>query len=426
MPFFGGLFSKRDKKSSNSSASSPDTSRASAVSEQDYESQWESVSQTTHSHHHGSDINSDATPVSSLLKLPFRTRKTSGSPRVPLDQISAKRISKSYTLYGSSSDADANASDLLRPPLRPDALSTRSLPVGARTAPDASTYQDLLSDTSGERKKVVPKKSSGLLAWARERTKSRPSSPPPLPVESFNLKAFRHVRPESPSSSLQLSECPSSTVSTERPNRSVRPRGKSTASDSSNRISIAAFREAQARRSATNSPVPSFRPSTDTLTNRSLTPTRSVPQIHQTRSTAANRRSTARTISIRVSSSSSSSTSSSSSEEDSDEDVTLTVHGTQKRTAKKRVPPRAQSDLGHGQSSDRNKSTEPCRPSLSHSSHSAPAQQTSPRSSVVPHDQPQAAASNNVSANDGANKRPPTASSKTGGALIRDVFIADT
>ncbi|KAI5120796.1 hypothetical protein M0805_002423 [Coniferiporia weirii] len=101
-----------------------------------------------------------------------------------------------------------------------------------------------------------PKSGGGLFAW-RERKKSRPSKPeaetlplPPLNDESFNLKAFRHVlpepRPESPNGSFTQSS-PMSLVPP------PRPRGGSMAStDSSQRISVAAFREAQARRSSTN------------------------------------------------------------------------------------------------------------------------------------------------------------------------------
>lgn len=417
MPFFGGLFSKRDKKHSNGLNSSPDTSRASAISDLDYESQWDSVSQTTHSHHHGSDTHSDATPPpSSLLKRPFR-RKASDSRLAPLDRTSAKQISKPGAFYSSSSDADAF--DELRPPVKsfgePDTLSTRSLPSSARTAPDASNYQDML-DEKNEGRRKVPKKSSGILAWARERTKSRPSSPPLIPVESFNLKAFRHIRPGSPAPSLQQSEHPPSSLSTERLRRPGRPRGNSATSESSNRISIAAFREAQARRSATNSPVSSFRPSTDTLTNRALTPTRSVPQINQTRLTPADRRSTARTLSVRASSSASSS-----SEEDSDEDETLNAHGTRNRPPKKRVPVRAQTDLGHGHADYARKSAQLHRPIVPTFSHSAP--QTNAGSLIVS-DQPQAAVSNNdASSSTAAIKGYSSALTNTAGMLVSPMCL---
>ncbi len=141
------------------------------------------------------------------------------------------------------------------------AHSTRSLPTHpishSRTA--SKELADLNADHSNH--PAPPKQSKGgLFSWAqRERKKSKappppsPSAPSPMPdislaSESFNLRSFRHVRPESPSSS------PPSPLPPVRP----RPREGSFVSDSSHRISVAAFREAQARRSAANSPVPSF------------------------------------------------------------------------------------------------------------------------------------------------------------------------
>lgn len=275
MPLFSFLNSKRDKKSSNGTQANTDVSsgsRASVVSDpDDSESQWESVSQMTHSQYHGSDVNGDSTPSSSRMKLAFR-RKASASPVAPTsptrpqtgsNQTRSSLEASKYLLPPAKSSVFGSHSDS-------QTFSTTSLQSTARTAPDTSNYQDMLRETRSEAPKT-PKKSGGLLSWARERTKSRPSSPPPIPVDSFNLKAFRHVRPESPSpqpdrppSSLDMDLPP--------PPARPRPRGDSTASDSSQRISVAAFREAQAKRSATNSPVPSFRPPSAADT---LMPTRS-------------------------------------------------------------------------------------------------------------------------------------------------------
>jgi hypothetical protein len=307
---------------------------------------WESISPTTQSHFNGDDTPSEPAPTSTRMKMPFQRRKASVSAVTSLPQTSPSRPQRVPNPYMSSSSADVTAQ--LRPPIKSaifssygetSGSSTRSLPTTTRTAPDTFSYQDMVDDTSGKTSQPK-KKSGGLLTWARERTKSKPSSPPVIPAEAFNLRTFRHVRPGSPP--LQ-SERPSTDLSLEPPPARPRPRGDSAMSDSSQRISVAAFREAQARRSTANSPVPSFRPpsSTDTLTTRALTPTRSAPQIDKIRTQAAARRSI-------VPDSSSSSTSSE--EEESDDDAPPNSHlGRRKRTITKRPYARAQSDIGHGQ-----------------------------------------------------------------------------
>ncbi|KIM88870.1 hypothetical protein PILCRDRAFT_243073 [Piloderma croceum F 1598] len=360
MPLFGLFNSKKDKKSANGiSTSTNGRSNASAASAQDDESMWESISPTTQSHIHGDDTPSEPAPTSSRMKMPFQRRKASVSAVTSLPQTSPSRPQRAPNPYMSSSSADVTGQ--LRPPIKSaifssygetSGSSTRSLPSTTRTAPDTFSYQDMIDDTS--RMPSQPKKKSGgLLTWARERTKSKPSSPPVIPAEAFNLRTFRHVRPGSP---LQ-SERPSVDLSLEPPPARPRPRGDSAVSDSSQRISVAAFREAQARRSTANSPVPSFRPpsSTDTLTTRALTPTRSVPQIDKTRTHAAARRSIVPD---------SSSSSASSEEEESDDDAPPNSHlGRRKRTITKRPYARAQTDIGHGQQHSESQN-EPARRSM--------------------------------------------------------------
>ena len=85
----------------------------------------------------------------------------------------------------------------------------------------------------------------------------RPSSPstaasPPSDIDSFNLKSFRHI------SSSPRTSSPNASSTSLVPPAIPRPRGLSTASDASPRISVGAFREAQ-RRSTAGSPVPSNR-----------------------------------------------------------------------------------------------------------------------------------------------------------------------
>jgi hypothetical protein len=360
MPLFGLFHSKKDKKSANqvASPSKHGLSNASTVSEQDNESLWESVSQTTHSHVHESP--GEPAPPTSRMKLPFR-RKASESPVTSSPQTSPQRPPRMPNPYSSRSSVDMVQQ--LRPPKRSEIfasydegqrLSTRSLPTSSRTAPDTTSYQDMVEDTRG--KNTQPKKSGGLLSWARERTKSKPSRPPVPTAESFNLRTFRHVRPESPS---PQSEHPSSNIALEPPSR-PRTRGDSVASESSQRISVAAFREAQARRSATSSPVPSFRPpsSADTVTTRALTPTRSNDP---TRPHVPTRKSL-------LAESSTSSSSSSEEEESYDDAAPIKPLGRRKRTITRRSPVRAKTDIGHGQENDERQSAELRQPIMTHQS----------------------------------------------------------
>lgn len=171
---------------------------------------------------------------------------------------------------GSASDSDLDPRRLKPPPAKSaifaaygdpqNALSTRSLPNESNHTPPPQ----------GSAPPPIPSKKPAFFQW-----KSSPSSlktaaskgqssitlnetPSPPPNSSFNLKSFRHIRPPSPTRSDVGGVIPnSSNVSLHVP--VARPRGASVASEASQRISVAAFREAQARRSAAGSPAPSFR-----------------------------------------------------------------------------------------------------------------------------------------------------------------------
>ncbi|RDB19309.1 hypothetical protein Hypma_013440 [Hypsizygus marmoreus] len=207
------------------------------------------------------------------LRLPFSRKKVSAS---------ASTTSVATTSYGSnfgtpprpaymdsrsstsaSSDTDIDMRRLRPPPSKSaifaaygdphSALSTHSLPTEASKRNEPAPIAP-----------PVPPKKPSFFHWSR----STPSSPqttlqkpkpnrnpikldpitPSSDVNSFNLKSFRHVLPPSPNTS-----------STSLTPAIPRPRGTSIASESSQRISVAAFREAHARRSAAGSPVPSNR-----------------------------------------------------------------------------------------------------------------------------------------------------------------------
>lgn len=172
-----------------------------------------------------------------------------------------------------ASDGDLPDSRRLRPPPSKSAifaayadplgtLSTRSLP---NEAPQSFSSLDSgtpspPSDSSLQPPEPPPTKKS-FFSWGKSisptpvaKTKPKSTPPPPSPPVqdskmgstvdlSFNLKSFRHVGPSS-----ALDSQASLTIPTSSP--SPRPRGTSVGGDSSQRISVAAFREAQARRTS--------------------------------------------------------------------------------------------------------------------------------------------------------------------------------
>ena len=258
---FLGLFSKRDKHKTQDSATDHTTSAASDLdpSEPDYVLPSSSRSPTTPS------IYSAPGASSSKLKLGFKAKKSPVASRTDSNLLSPP----TSAYFNVRSESENN---LLSPPPPRSAVfagyndpssahSTRSLPThpASHSRSDSKELVDLNADTNLP---VPPKQNKGgIFSWAhRERKKSKAPPPPspsqasPIPdisldSESFNLRSFRHVRPESPPTGS-----PPSILPPVRP----RPREGSFVSESSQRISVAAFREAQARRSAANSPVPSF------------------------------------------------------------------------------------------------------------------------------------------------------------------------
>ncbi|KAG6380670.1 hypothetical protein JVT61DRAFT_5041 [Boletus reticuloceps] len=275
MPLLGGLFYKRNNSLKN--GPTPTESSASSVSNRD----------STDGGHvflppPPPMYNLPAAASSSKLKLPFRRKPQLAQPN-PKDTV----VSLNDTAPPRISSVTSDSGHDLPPPPRKSLFgvysndshhSVHSLPNEPSSHVHPDTHARLSSsDFRTETHLPHPhKKSPGLFSWARERTKSKPPPPPssvssvsstspPLDdASSFNLKSFRHVRADSPATHPQKMPMPSSDSLL--PPARPRPRGSSVASDSSQRMSIAAFREAQAR-SRANSPVPSFRPpsTADTL-----------------------------------------------------------------------------------------------------------------------------------------------------------------
>lgn len=236
----------------------------------------------------------------------------------------------------------------------------RPLPENARKSPRPQARAMQATDTSGSHKS-----NGGLFGW-RERKKSKPTKPdeafaiPPLSDDSsFNLKSFRHVLPE------RSPESPQGDSPTQSPSNSslvppARPRGASVAStDSSQRISVAAFREAQARRSSTNlasgSPSPTIRPlSVANSSISDLALANQAPRPIRYRTPSASPTPTQRPISSfrKSPSKQASSSSDSSSSENSDSDCYLPSRSRSRLSRQRTITKsyRAKSDLGHGRS----------------------------------------------------------------------------
>ncbi|KAH9070730.1 hypothetical protein EDB83DRAFT_2517874 [Lactarius deliciosus] len=335
---------------------------------------------------------SGASSSTTKLKIPFRRKQsTSSKLSTTTAQSSVPPVPATKELHKFSIDSSLSDSPSLHPPPSRsvifgshadphNTLSTRSLPQdspfthsrqdSADTARNYETMSNPDSHMPSYSPLHPPKPSSkgGLFAWARPRgrTKSKPSTPappslqpqsstPPPPADSFNLKSFRHVTP-----SLSTSPNPDSPpLDTLDPPVRPRPRGDSFASDSSQRISVAAFREVQARRSATNSPVPSLpgdrdsgvasgqvrsRKRSSTLgTPPPLLNTGSQPRLPVARSPPPRSSTAPLFLSVGMTSSESSEEE----ESDSDDEEEATLRPNRKRTVTSRSTGGTQSELGH-------------------------------------------------------------------------------
>ncbi|KAG6860862.1 hypothetical protein C0995_006726 [Termitomyces sp. Mi166 len=187
----------------------------------------------------------------SRLRLPFSRKKQQQHPAASTTSVvSVGQDSVFSTPPRPDSDLDPRR---LRPPPSKsaifaayadphNALSTRSLPNDPSPSPRAPA------------RPPVPPKKQGFFNWSKS-SSSPPKITPPTD-DSFNLKSFRHVGPPSPISPPTPTSPSTHALS---PLATPLPRQRGTSTDSSQRISVAAFREAQARRSTAGSPAPSLR-----------------------------------------------------------------------------------------------------------------------------------------------------------------------
>lgn len=222
------------------------------------------------------------TSTGKKLRLPFTRRKVT-SPRSDLSMGSSLNVnSPNFNPMQSASNPRQSTSTLvsktdpeelrrLRPPPSRSAIfaaygdPTNNLSI--QSLPDETPVVSRLSFHSPAPVPQSSKKTS-LFSWSKGTSKSSPRSPlndttksgldhvlptGPDSGSSFNLKSFRHIREPSATRSN------ASNVSLALPAPRPRLRGENINSDSSQRISVAAFREVQARRSLAGSPSPSYR-----------------------------------------------------------------------------------------------------------------------------------------------------------------------
>ncbi|KAL0951992.1 hypothetical protein HGRIS_008646 [Hohenbuehelia grisea] len=404
MPILGGLFSKKSKPSSTHAGHTPASYYSYAASEIESSISCTSASPSTEyinadkslpSSPNGkravSSVYPTAVASSSRLKLHFGRRKGASSSTTSVATHDHEHELPPRPSYASrtgtaSSDTDAALADrrkhLRPPPSRSAIFAAYADPTGARSTRSLPSERVGRSEPPSPPLPPIPPQKRSLFNWSKSQPKqeSKSTSPkklnkgPPVitsnldvgeDLSSFNLKSFRHVTPVSPTHS-NASNTSISALPLPRP----RPRGTSIASDSSQRISVAAFREAQARRSQAGSPSPSIRsPSPGLLPGSrsySGTDTRSssnaatshyhsspiVPQQQQRR--PAPRRAS-------VFADDSDTTASSSEEEDSDDERpqrgdsvgrrrTLTQRSSRKSSEASDSKARARSELGHGSS----------------------------------------------------------------------------
>ncbi|KAI6031258.1 hypothetical protein BKA83DRAFT_447857 [Pisolithus microcarpus] len=303
---------------------------------------------------------------SSKLRIPFRRNKHAHRPDPPdASQLASVSLNDAPPRPSVVSDPGHG---LPPPPSKSSIFGVYNDRNSHSTLCTETLSTASLADGPSEAHSSAPSnspKKSGLFTWARQRTKSKPPRPPSTVSSpsvaksvtedsSFNLRAFRHL-PAGANTSPQTTDNPSVITDNPLPRPRPRVRDESFGSDSSQRISVAAFREAQARRSRAESPTPSFRPpsAADTLRLGAVARKRAstVSALSESEMSQSNRASAAPWSPSRPNSSAAqtSSDSEDSTSED-DEDVDSDDELTQKRDRECTITPRrlTQSEIGHG------------------------------------------------------------------------------
>ncbi|TFK24258.1 hypothetical protein FA15DRAFT_669698 [Coprinopsis marcescibilis] len=376
-----------------------------------------------HTNLHGYHSSLQTMPSTSKLRLPFTRKKSSIKPPEPTydteEDLYGTSPKPSYlgrtTTNGASSDAESTDYRRLRPPPSKSAifaaytdphsaLSTRSLPQDGY-----HIHSEAPLPAIPPPQKQQPTKRPSLFAWtksaspktiavpSKEAKLLAPSSPPRSGVtdSSFNLKSFRHVG----SPTHVPTQASASNVSLHAPAPIARQRSdtvNSDASTSQQRISVAAFREAQARRSLAGSPSPSVGRSPSPLpssppippeVHRGTPNTRSPPMASPTFTpspAAAPRPNHRKSFASTSLFASDTDESDSSMEAETDDEGTFTPakRGRQAAARPGLKSSRAKSEMGHGSPLDRRGPT-PRFNAKSHHGHDNPSPQPRPHSEAL-------------------------------------------
>jgi serine/arginine repetitive matrix protein 2 len=350
MPLLGGLFGRKHKASVRSANAAARSDADSALSSP--ANSYVTADKSLPSSPNGRSILSDSgryvnpgPSPSSKLRLPFSRKKSRAPIESPAASLPNAKLlhppRPHYLNSGGAYDSDSGDTQPLPPP------PPKSAFLAAYTDPSgALSTQSLPNETTPSAAHRPPReKRPSFFSWSKDAASSKPLPDPKLPINlmspltvpesdsSFNLKSFRHLRPHSPNASNSSLVVPP-----------PRPRQASVNSDSSQRISVAAFREAHARRSAAGSPAPSF---------RSPSPSPGLPLDGQRGRTGSRPSSQAinqrRSTNLAVGYTSDSDESTSSEEEDSDDGLNRRNGTTQNRGKPPLVGKRqAKSEIGHG------------------------------------------------------------------------------
>ena len=320
---------------------------------------------------------------SGRLRLPFSRKKQKAPPAnanstfsISPSSIQPPRLPYPTRLsINAASDTDVTDTWRLHPP--PSKSAVFAAYVDSNNALSSHSLPNEPMQSWSSPSTPIPKergKRPSPFSWTKSSSSGISKSPAPEPSkppkltsldsslcldsDSFNLKSFRHIRSSSPSASTSSLVAPS-----------ARPRVTSINSDSSQRISVAAFREAQARRSTADSPVPSFRSPSPSFPQprfpqdgrRGRTSIRPSPAANElpssSQSKAGIHHQKRRSTSLAVGYTSESEESTTASEEDSDDGTdgygNVRIHRNRTITARKGplVGRQAKSDIGHGSAS---------------------------------------------------------------------------
>lgn len=287
MPSLAGLFGRKKQRATRQEGGETDSAFSSptdyVTADRYLPSSPNGRSVQQHEGAYGGVYPAVAPASTSKLRLPFSRKKQRQQPQQSESAAAAAASTTSFVSTGHDSQfstpprpsyvrsprssTSTTASDVdvrrLRPP------PSKSAIFAAYADPhSALSTRSLPNESSPLSSAPVPPKKPGFFHWSKSVPKNTsptntkpPAASPSSTDSSFNLKSFRHVGPPpSNTNNTTFLSTPTTSLSpTSSTFSAPLPRQRGTSTDSFQRISVAAFREAHARRSTGGSPVPSVR-----------------------------------------------------------------------------------------------------------------------------------------------------------------------